>query len=217
MTREYDRQMLESITQSFTKDQATEFSRRIQAVHTLLDRVSPKCEELASEIRKRREAEKSSRYFLAFLLITVVVLLILRSLSVVNYDAFFFFPAFGFLFAVATMQFAPEGPNPVAISTLKILTFTLITRIEELGVSEKYVFLWVKKVASLDASLLREIRESYLSSEHSDEDYETISGVERGDESELDDEVDEPITAWRIRLEIARAVVRCLGSSGFEK
>jgi len=115
------------------------------------------------------------------------------------------------------MQFAPEGPNPVAISTLKILTFTLITRIEELGVSEKYVFLWVKKVASLDASLLREIRESYLSSEHSDEDYETISGVERGDESELDDEVDEPITAWRIRLEIARAVVRCLGSSGFEK
>jgi len=89
MTREYDRQMLESITQSFTKDQATEFSRRIQAVHTLLDRVSPKCEELASEIRKRREAEKSSRYFLAFLLITVVVLLILRSLSVVNYDAFF--------------------------------------------------------------------------------------------------------------------------------
>lgn len=90
MTREHDRQTLERITQSFTKDQATEFSRRIQTVDILLSRVSSKCTELASEIEKRRNDEKDYRRALAFLLITAVVLWILRSLSVVNSDSIFF-------------------------------------------------------------------------------------------------------------------------------
>ncbi len=208
MTREHDRQTLERITQSFTKDQATEFSRRIQTVDILLSRVSSKCTELASEIEKRRNDEKDSRRVLAFLLITVVVLWILRSLSVVNSDSIFYLPLLMFLFLLARTHFAPEGPNAVALATLKIMTFTLITRIEELGVSERFVFLWVQEVTRLDHSLLRQIRESYLSSELPGEGYASVCEDDAADETETGGEVDTSFSWGRICLEIARAVVR---------
>jgi hypothetical protein len=206
--REDDLQILEGIIQSFTNDQATEYARRIRTVDMLLSRVHPKCEELASEIAKQRKDEKHSGRLFYGLLIAVVVLWVLRSLSVVSSDSIFYLPLIMFLFLLARMHFAPEGSNAVALSTLKILTFTLITRIEELGVSERFTFLWVQKVARLDASLLREIRDSYLSAEYAGEDYVSLTEDDDEDKSETDGEVDTSYSWGRVCLEVARAVRR---------
>jgi len=106
------------------------------------------------------------------------------------------------------MHFAPEGPNAVALATLKIMTFTLIARIEELGVSERFAFLWVQEVTRLDHSLLRQIRESYLFSELSGEGYASVCEDDAADETKTGGEVDTSFSWGRICLEIARAVVR---------
>lgn len=204
MTRETDRQLLENITKEFTIEQSKEYAHRIRSVDLLLSRVCPKCRELAFEIKERRKDQKQSKMLLNGLVIAVAVGWILKSLSIVTSDSIFYVAGIMFLFSLARMHFSPEGPNAIAISTLEILTFTTITRIEELGASSRSVFLWVQGVTGLDVSTIREIQKSYVSSEYLVEDDGSIG--EDDFDSESDDEIDTSGAWVRICLEIARVV-----------
>ena len=206
MAREHDRQMLESITQSFTSDQSKEFTRRVNSVDLLLSRLYPRCSELAAKIEENQSEEQTVTRTNRGLVVALIVWGALWALSIVTSVTAFYFLLSIFIFLLARPYFAPEGPNAVAISTLKILTFTTITRIEELGASERSVFMYVREVTGLNSSLLCEIRKSYLSSEHQLEDYESI--VDEDDEGDLesDDEIDTSEAWERICLEIARVV-----------
>jgi len=206
MTREHERQLLESITQSFTSEQSAEYARRIRTVDMLLSRVCPKCGELSSEIQKQRKDKREERFALGVALSAVGIWWILKSLSIVTSDSIFYLAVVMFLFLLGRMHFAPEGANAVAVSTLKILTFTTITRIEELGASERSVFMCVREVTGLNASAIREIRECYLPSAHRTEDYESIRDGDDEDDSESSDEGDTSDSWGRICVEVARAV-----------
>ncbi len=208
MAREHDRQMLESITQSFTSDQSKEFTRRVKSVDLLLSRLYPRCRELAAKIEEHRSEAKATTRIIRGVALILVGWVALSALSIVTFNAnglsYLLLTMAGF--ALLKMHFVPEGPNAVAISTLKILTFTTITRIEELGASERSVFMYVREATGLNSLLLSEIRKSYLSSEHQLEDYESIGDEDDEGDSESDDEI---VTsgAWiRICLEIARVV-----------
>jgi len=208
MTRETDRQLLENITKGFTIEQSKECAHRIRSVDFLLSRVCPKCRELVAKIEEHRSGVKATTRILRGVALILVGWGALSALSIVTFNA----NGFSYLlltmagFALLKMHFVPEGPNAVAISTLKILTFTTISRIEELGASERSVFMYVREATGLNSSLLCEIRKSYLSSEHQLEDYESIVDEDDEGDFESNEEIDTSGAWERICLEISRVV-----------
>jgi hypothetical protein len=202
MTQDSDR-LLREIMGSFTSEQSKEYVRRTRVIGVLLNRVNLYCKELASEIKERRTDEKQGKRLLTGLTVAAVLWWILRSLSIITSDAFFYFLLSIFLFLLARTHFAPEGPNAVAISTLKILTFSSITRIEELGIDESLIFSYVDQTVGVEESLMREIRNSYLSN---DEAYGIFDEDDAEDDSESGSAVDTSNAWQRICLEIARAI-----------
>ena len=171
---------LKEIKSGFTAEERAEFNRRDRVVVVLLSRIESICTELDDLIRERDRDLKSGRRLTRIAWAVLAVMGVLAWVEFLSYKLLFF-PGFVIAWNVIRNEIIPDGLNAPRILGLRQIVTPMIVRIEELGVSEAAVFLWVRRVSGLKDETISKIRNLYLAgdldsdsdiSDDEDEDYD---------------------------------------------
>lgn len=199
---------LEKIKSSFTSEEKAEFNRRQRIVLVLLSRIAPTCAELGELIEERARDIRSGKLSINVAYVAGAVIGLLIWLKLLSYKLLLL-PGFVIGWTVLWNVINLNGPR---ILGLRQIVTPMIVRIEELGVSETAVFLYVRKAAGIKDEIIQEFREMYHASDHDpDSDLSQIGVFLADDDGEYDWEVveDEGLDAilTRIRVQLAKSVL----------
>ena len=202
---------LKEIKSGFTAEERAEFNRRDRVVVVLLSRIESICTELDDLIRERDRDLKSGRRLTRIAWAVLAVMGVLAWVEFLSYKLLFF-PGFVIAWNVIRNEIIPDGLNAPRILGLRQIVTPMIIRVEELGISETAVFLWVLATSGLNEEVIGEIRAMYHSSNYSpDRGLSEIGVFLADDDGEYDWEVvkDEGLDAilTRIRVQLAKSVL----------
>lgn len=202
---------LVAIRKSFTAEETAEYRRRERIVVVLLSRLSPICNEMGALIDDRNKDRNQSDLYYKGALAVAAVMGALIWLEILKFHVLIF-PGVFIIWSIIRGVIFPSGINFHSILGLRQTVTQIIVRIEELGISETAVFLWVRKTAALKDEIIEEIREMYLATNHdSGADLSEIGVFLADDDGEYDEEVvmdkGPGVILTRIRVQLAKSVV----------